>query len=119
MEKMINIDGKEMRLVANGATPLVYRRLFGKDVFRDAQNVYEEKDDEIIIKDLGMIENLTFCMCRQGGSIPTDVDLETWLESLDDPMAIVNVVGEVFNLWTANQKKTSVPKTRGGKQTAH
>lgn len=35
MEKTINIDGKDVRLISSGATPIIYKNAFGRDFFAD------------------------------------------------------------------------------------
>ena len=35
MEKLIEIDGKQVPFKATARTPVLYRSLFGKDIFKD------------------------------------------------------------------------------------
>lgn len=35
MEKTITIDGKNVRLISSGATPIIYKNAFGSDFFAD------------------------------------------------------------------------------------
>ena len=35
MEKTINIDGKDVKLISSGATPIIYKNAFGRDFFAD------------------------------------------------------------------------------------
>lgn len=114
MEKMINIDGKEMRMVANGATPRVYRLMFGRDIFADLSHALE--GDEL--KDMSVIEQLAFVCGRQGGSIPQEQSIDDWLGTIEDPMSIVMSSTEVLNLWAGNMKTTSEGKKKSGRSTA-
>lgn len=114
MEKIINIDGKEMRMVANGATPRVYRLMFGADIFADVQTAIEDNK----IRDVSVIEQLAFVLGRQGGSIPTDMGIDEWLETINDPMALVMAAPEVINVWTGNLKTTANGKKKNVRQTA-
>lgn len=106
MEKVVSIGGKETRLVANGATPRLYRAFFKKDVFHDMQRAVSD-DGEII--DAEVIENLAFIMAKQGGL--EGYDIETWLSEMPTPMAVVEAADQVFELWlgtndtVANAKK--------------
>lgn len=34
MEKTINIDGKDVKLISSGATPIIYKNAFGRDFCR-------------------------------------------------------------------------------------
>lgn len=114
MEKMINIDGKEMRMVANGATPRVYRVMFGRDIFADLSHAIEGDD----LKDMSVIEQLAFVLGRQGGSIPQEQSIDEWLESIEDPMALVLSAGEVMTLWAGNMKTIADGKKKSGRSTA-
>lgn len=114
MEKVINIDGKDMRMVANGATPRVYRVLFGSDIFADVQTAIEGNK----LKDMSVIEQLAFVLGRQGGSIPTDMSIDAWLETIEDPMALVMASPEVINVWTGNLKTTADGKKKNARQSA-
>lgn len=107
MEKKVNIDGKELRLVANGATPRVYRSLFRKDIFK-CMITAVNKDGEI--QDSEVFENLTFCMAVQGGSVPMATKIDDWLGEFESPMAILNVADQVMDLWNEETETTSTEK---------
>lgn len=108
MEKIVSIDGKEFRLVANGATPRKYRSLFTKDIFSGMTNAVSPTGE---IKNSEFFENLTFCMAVQGGSIPEGTTIDQWLEQFS-PMAIMTVAPEVLELWTADTETTSTGKKK-------
>ena len=114
MEKMINIDGKEMRMAANGATPRIYRLMFGRDIFADLSHAIEGQD----LKDMAVIEQLAFVLGRQGGSIPEDMSIDEWLETIDDPMALITAAGDIVTLWLGNTVTIADGKKKGGRQTA-
>lgn len=107
MERGIEIDGKEYRLVANGATPRIYRGLFHKDVFSGMANAV---GDDMTIKDFEVFENLAFCMAMQGGSISTGETIDNWLGTMSSPLAIVNVAPQLMELWAAETETTSTAK---------
>ena len=111
MEKIINIDGKDMNMAANGATPLVYRTIFGSDVFSDLQGAVEGET----LKDPSVIERLAFVMGRQGGSIEKETTLEEWLGSIDDPMALIMSAGDIMTLWAGNRKTLSTSKKKSAR----
>lgn len=111
MEKIITVDGKEMRMVANGATPLVYRTIFGRDVFEDLSSAI--KDDQL--KDVSSIERLAYVLGRQGESIDKDTSLEEWLGSIDDPMALFMAAGDIVTLWVGNRQTISTAKKKSGR----
>ena len=107
MEKTVNIGGKEYKLVANGATPRVYRGLFKKDVFNGMQNAVTSKGE---ILDSEVFENLAFCMAVQGGSLSIGTKIEDWLAEMKSPMSIVEVAAEVMELWSETTATTSNEK---------
>lgn len=111
MEKIITIDGKDMNMAANGATPLIYRNIFGNDVFADLQGAVEGET----LKDPSVIERLAYVMGRQGGSIEKETTLEDWLGSIDDPMALIMAAGEVMTLWAGNRKTLSTSKKKSAR----
>jgi len=95
MEKVIKIDGKETRLVANGATPRLYRSMFNRDVFADMSKTADKEGN---IKDLEVFENLAYVMAKQGG---LEMSMDEWLTGMDSPMAILESVTQIFSLWSA------------------
>ena len=107
MEKTVNIGGKEYKLVANGATPRVYRGLFKKDVFNGMQNAVTSKGE---ILDSEVFENLAFCMAVQGGSLSIGTKIEDWLAEMESPMSIVEVAAEVMELWSETTATTNNEK---------
>lgn len=111
MEKIINIDGKDMNMAANGATPLVYRTIFGSDVFSDLQTAVEGES----LKDPSVIERLAYVMGRQGGSIEKETSLEEWLGTIDDPMALIMSAGDIMTLWAGNRKTLSTSKKKNAR----
>lgn len=94
MEKVINIGGKETRLVANGGTPRFYRAMFKKDVFEDMRHAVDDSGD---IKSTEVFECLAFVMAKQGGL--EGYSIEEWLSTFDSPTAIIEAVPELMSIW--------------------
>lgn len=95
MEKLVKIDGKEVRLVANGGTPRLYRAMFKRDIFGDIGKAIDEDGD---VKSVECFEDLAFIMAKQGGLDGYDID--AWLASMESPTAILEAVPDIFELWT-------------------
>ena len=112
MQSIINIDGKEILMEANGGTLRAYRSLFGGDLLTALHGAIA-KDGEVL--DVEVFENLAFCMAKQAGSV--ECDIETWLSQFDSAMAIVNSVGDIMRLWRGNMKTTATPKKKASKTT--
>lgn len=110
MEKNVKIDGKEYRLVTNGATPRVYRSLFRKEVFNEITHAIEQKGEEFEIVNVEVFENLAFTMAIQGGSLSMSAKIEDWLADMSSPTAIVEVAGEILELWTIETETKSEGK---------
>lgn len=107
MERKIKIDGKELRLVTNGATPRVYRGMFRKDIFMGMAHAVSPEGE---ILDTEVFENLAYCAAVQGGSVPSAVKIEDWLASFENPMAIVEAVPDIIGLWAAETETTADAK---------
>ena len=107
MERNVVIGGKEHRLVANGATPRIYRGMFKKDLFTGMANATNEKGE---IKDMEIFENLAYCMAVQGGSVSAGTTIEDWLGGMDSPMAIIEATAEIMTIWNDETDTTSEGK---------
>lgn len=94
MEKLVKIDGKEIRLVANGGTPRLYRAMFKRDVFGDMAKAIGEDGG---VQSTECFEDLAFIMAKQGGLEGYDID--EWLSSMESPTAILEAVPEILALW--------------------
>lgn len=101
MEKTIKIDGVEVRMVANGSTPRLYRSLFQKDVFADMSKAIDSNGN---INSVEVFENLGFVMAKQGG---LDMDIDTWLGTMESPTAIIEAAPDIIDLWV-NTTTTTV-----------
>lgn len=110
MERLVTIDGKEYKLVANGATPRIYRGLFHKEVFSAMTKSAQYRENEVEILDTEVFENLAYCMAVQGGSIPTALSIDDWLASMSSPMAIIEATQEIMDMWFSEIETTSVGK---------
>ena len=93
MNKVVTIDGIETGLVANAATPRLYRSLFGKDVFADMQHAIDANGNIVSVE---VFENLAYVMAKQGG---LEDDIDTWLGGFESPTAIVDAVPRIMDLW--------------------
>jgi len=109
MERHVMIDGRQYHMVANGASPRIYRGLFGKDVFKDTQKMISPDGT---INDSEVFENLAFLMVVQGGEIPIGTKIDDWLASLDSPTAILSAAPDIIGLWNDNLDQASEAKKK-------
>lgn len=107
MERNVTIDGREYRLVANGATPRIYRGMFRSDVFKAMTHSLMDNGE---VSDTEVFENLAFVMAMQGGSVSTGAKIEDWLGGMSSPTAIMEAVPDILSLWTDEAATTSVGK---------
>ena len=112
MDRVINISGREQVLRANALLPRKYRHIFGRDLIADMNKLVEsyKKSDKKDL-DVEIFENLTWLMLREGGE-NVGGSPEEWLASVDDVLAIYEVLPVVVELWVSNQKTTAIAKKK-------
>lgn len=106
MRETIVIDGKEIEMEANGATPRIYRQMFGEDLFVALHGAVIDGE----VANIECFENLAYCMAKQAGSVSEDID--TWLASFSTASAIVNAIGPIMALWNGNTKTIVTAKKK-------
>lgn len=126
MEKVLNIDGKEVKMRASALIPRMYRFKFGRDIIRDMNSLRkaykkildlpkdateEEKEDaQLSVVDLTIFENVAFVMAKHADpSIPDTPD--EWLDGFE-MFSIYEVLPEILNLWSLSNATTSDPKKK-------
>lgn len=116
MEKEIMIDGRAVPFKATARTPILYRSLYGKDIFKDLQKLSDEmknaQDEEcestIGVDTLNIFVNVAHCMARQADkTVPADI--EEWLDQFS-MFSIYQVLPEILELWNLNMTQISVSK---------
>lgn len=107
MERLVKIDGQEIKLAVNGGTPRLYRSIFRKDIFQGMNNAVNEEGE---IKDSEIFENLAFIMAIQGGSISMTTNIEDWLNAMSNPMAVMEAAPDILDLWLTTNETTSSAK---------
>lgn len=127
MEKIIVVDGKEVRMRASALIPRLYRVRFGRDMIADMrqlQKAYnratnlpsdateeERQDAQLSTLDLTLFENVAYMMVRHaGGDIPDTP--EEWLDSIDGVFSIYEVLPAILDLWHLTNQTTSIPKKK-------
>lgn len=116
MEKTIVVDGKELKFKATASTPRVYRQAFGRDIYMDLTNLYQELSDNstLSVKSLEAFENIAFCMAKQAEGVELkreDVPglMDEWLDQFST-FSIYQIVPELMELWRINTEQTIKPK---------
>lgn len=110
MRKTIKIGSENTELVANAASPYLYKMIFHEDFLKKLQ---EQEPD------LDIIQKMTFVMAKQAElssmTALCELSKEDYLEWLIkyDPMDVFNAANDVMNLYMGQTQGTAVPKTEG------
>ncbi len=109
MEATIKIDGKDVRFKATAAVPLLYRRKFNRDLFRDLQTVSADmqgKDatrSDLPLQALTTFEQMAYIMAKHAepGTVPDSP--EEWLDSFS-MLPIFAIFPVILDLWSGNME---------------
>lgn len=106
MRGTIEFGGKPVELVANGATPVLYKRVFRRDFLNSANNA----------DDMDIYVELAFVMAKQAEKPLSELinslkyeDYLAWVEDFE-AMDIISKVTDVFALYQGQAMQTSVSK---------
>lgn len=114
MTKTIKIGGGEVKLAANAATPIRYKQLFNKDLFKIFANASKDEENSLSLADT--VSELAFIMLCQGeersdwSSLTVD-DYVGWLENYA-PMDLVVASEEIMNFYLSSTNGSIVPKKK-------
>lgn len=102
----IQIDGQEVPFKASAAVPRLYRARFGRDLFRDLNDLVndinrnDENNSMLSLDSLEVFENISFIMARYADpSIPDNPEL--WLDRFET-FSIYQVLPAILKLWNIN-----------------
>lgn len=110
MRKIITIEGKQIAFQADGGTMRKYRRFFNRDFLTDLiklENFIKTGKTEDV-EMATVVENITWVLAKRAN--PNIPEVDEWLESFEDPMAIIKASKAVFSIITASQQPTVQPK---------
>ena len=103
LEKIIKVDGKDVKFRSSATVPRLYRIKFGRDIFKDlaklekAYKGKEEDGEELQIDDLEIFENVAYVMAFHADhTIPGTID--EWLDQFE-MFSIYEVLPEILKLW--------------------
>ena len=117
MDKIITIDGKEVKFRATARTPRLYRVLIGRDMIQDMNKLmkaYGRKkkgDDDLDIVDLQIFEDVAYTMARHANPDIEEKTADEWLDTFQ-MFSIYEVLPHILELWALNTKQTSNPKKK-------
>lgn len=124
MDKVVKIDGKNVKFRATARTPRLYRALIGRDMIRDMNRLskaykkatadYETEEEKLEAQleatDLEIFENVAYIMARHANSDIIET-ADEWLDSFN-MFSIYEVLPEILTLWALNNVTTSTPKKK-------
>ena len=108
MRGTIDFGGKPVELVANGATPVLYKRVFRRDFLSSANKA----------DDMDVYVELAFIMAKQAekplSELINGLKYEDYLEWVQDfeAMDIITKVTDIFSLYQGQAMQTSVSKKK-------
>lgn len=125
MEKIVVIDGREVKLRASALIPRLYRARFGRDMISDMRRLErkynavmadegltedERQEEGFTALDLTVFENLAYCMALNGGEhVPPTPD--EWLDGFET-FSIYEILPAMMDLWGNSNKTTAEPKKK-------
>lgn len=127
MEKIVEIDGKEVGFKATALTLRFYRHFFGRDMINDMvklKKAYkkaaelpedateeERQDAQLSALDLEIFENTAWVMAWQHDKKAAGKNPEQWLDGFET-FSIYEIFPEILSLWMLNQGTTAIPKKK-------
>lgn len=112
MEKIIKIDGREVRFKASAATIRLYRQNTGRDMLLDINKLQESagSGNGLSAEALNLFEDIAYTMAKQADeSIPDSAD--EWLDDFE-MFSIYLVLPQIIELWRLNELTTTTPKKK-------
>ena len=117
MDKVVTIDGKEIKFRATARTPRLYRALIGRDMIADMnrlQKAFDPQNSEasnLDMLNLQIFEDTAYIMARHANPDITEKTAEEWLDSFN-MFSIYDVLPHILELWAVNTHQTSMPKKK-------
>lgn len=119
MDKILKIDGRDVKFRATAGTPRLYRLLTMRDIVKDInaltkhfKEVQEDEGiEELSIEDLTIFENVAFTMAKHANPDMPEKSVEEWLDTFE-MFSIWQILPQLLDLWRLNVLQTSQPKKK-------
>lgn len=112
--KEITVGGKNLRLHANGATPLRFKMIFGKDIIVEINRMNKGLIDEGELIELAgqiaFVMNMQADKTREELSKISKENYIDWLEQFDGAMCFANAADAIMSIYLGNEKGDSKSK---------
>lgn len=110
MKGTVKIGSKEVGMVANAASPYIYKQVFQEDFLTKLQQKTPDVDT---------FQKMAFVMAKQDETSDmsvlmklTEKDFWTWLLEFES-MDVIYATDAIANLYLAQTQTTSIPKSEG------
>lgn len=118
MEKSIEIDGRNVKFKATGATIRLYRQMYNRDILMDMDRLQKETNAEgqrLSADALVIFENIAYLMAKQADpGIPDTAD--EWLDEFN-MFSIYKILPQIISLWGISSLSLSESKKKALAQT--
>ena len=117
MDRVVNIDGKDVKFRATARTPRLYRALIGRDMISDmnrlqkAFNPDNSEESNLDMLNLQIFEDTAYIMARHANPDMTEKTADEWLDTFN-MFSIYEVLPHILELWAINTKQTSQSKKK-------
>ena len=117
MDKIVTIDGKEVKFRATARTPRLYRAIIGRDMIADMnrlQKSFDPKNKEesnLDMLDLQIFEDTAYIMARHANPDMEQKTADEWLDTFN-MFSIYEVLPHILELWVVNTRQTSTAKKK-------
>lgn len=115
MERILTIDGRQVKFKSTGAFLLRYKAQFGRDALKDIYkmaSVFDEKTNSIVdisALDLEVFYNLVWTLAKTADpSIPPPME---WLDTFDE-FPLVDIIPELMDMMFSCIKPTVISKKK-------
>lgn len=112
MYKDVMIGSEKVGMLANAASPIIYNRLFKKNLLAEAAKLSAENLDYDLIVGLAFVFSMQAKKNREELNRLSVDDYYDWLEQ-HELLEIITHAGEISDLMMSNMRVTSVPKKEG------
>lgn len=127
MDRVIKIDGKDVKFRATALTPRLYRGFFLRDMVRDMNKLRkaynkaaslgdkatdeEREEAQLSAMDLEIFENAAYIMARHATPDNIAPSPDEWLDGFN-MFSIYEILPQLLELWALNEAQTSKPKKK-------
>lgn len=115
MEKILTIDGKQVKFKSTGAYLLRYKSQFGRDAIKDIyklNNIFDEKSKKVTnieALDLEVFFNLIWTLAKTAD--PSIEPPEQWLDTFDE-FPLMEIIPEVMDMITSSISSSKSSKKK-------